>query len=136
MGLEIFVQFFEGGEAARVSAEAIAGAFGSHLEREGGEWRRLRYRDVCCEIFANEAEGAAIDGFMVSGPVRDQGLWEDLVRVVRLGHGVLYWPSENPTLIVADAATAADLPTEMVEGMGGVTVVSGGAGVMKELEAR
>ena len=84
------------------------------------DFRSVKYdAGNTCKIGGRAAAGDTelVSGIYVERPCGDLLLWEGLFQFMRLGNAVLYFPGCTRPLI-ANAATASQLPPEMVKSLG------------------
>jgi hypothetical protein len=136
MSAEAFVSYFQDGEVATVSRQALRETFAQFLA-EGGvfDWH-LHYDDQNnCDVMLTKdaADASAIRGFTVMRPCADIRLWDALASTLCLGNGALFFSWGAP-LLVAHQGVIRHLPDGMTEGsLGKAKCVGSGSEILREI---
>ena len=133
MGFEVFMQRFEHGQPAGVSADIVRALF-THIaaDSEPDYWRIKYAKGNSCDVSVTRSaeDPEKITALTIDRPTSDARLWDSLYGVLKLGNWVLYFPAEPPPIIVAAKSDAGHMPPDMREALGAVRVVKSG----KEIE--
>ena len=125
MSFEVYLQCFGETETTGISRTVVRSLFPIAEDESEPDYWRVRYDSKnSCEIgvtpFADGREMLA--GLFVNRPCADLKLWEGLVRVLRMGCVVMFWPGGPP--IVAEGTSTSDLPKDMIDSIGEPRCVS------------
>jgi hypothetical protein len=134
MSFEVFMQCSDRGQPSGVAAEAVRGAFTHFADNSEPDYWRLRYDELnSCDVLVTRFKGQPdqITALAVHRPCEDRRLWDSLYRVLKLGRWVLYFPAEEPPIVVADRSHAEHLPPEMRKALGPVRVVRSGKEIQR-----
>jgi hypothetical protein len=134
VSFEVYVQFFERGEAAGVATADVLAAFPEAAPPDEFGFHRIAYGEQSwCELrLSTDADGHAT-AVTIDRPVAEPRLWDGVWRLLQLGNAVLYWPAADRPL-VARAEVAAHLPRDMVEALGAPRIVADGGAIAAAIE--
>lgn len=127
MGFEVYVQWFGGSAESRIPVAAVRALFPIvEAESEPTLWRVRYDASNSCEIgiTALESDVDKLESLYVDRPCVHPGLWHALSSLLRMGRVVIFWPGGPP--VVADAATGATLPREMLGSLGPPRTIQSG----------
>jgi len=95
MGLDVFVSWFEGGEPAPVSFTDVRAAFGAAAGPMEQTGFRITYEPgVESFVYATPSAEGTLTNLMFDKPPAAEQLWEDVVVLLKLGHGLCFWPGD------------------------------------------
>ena len=137
MGFEVFVNCFTGGKPDGIDIAEVRRVFGPQLQiGERDCWKVVYDEQNSCDILVQlfPSNPQAVHFMSVQRPCSDGRLWEALFSVLKIGRCVLYFPAENPPLLVADESVAEELPNDMVESMGPITKVSSAQDILDAIQ--
>jgi hypothetical protein len=127
MSFAVWVQWFEQGVRASVSAAVVERAFGASVtQRDGSRWVLRHGNNDACELRLKPRGPNEVESLAVSRPCDASSLWDAILKVVSEGHGVCYWPGGAA---VATLETRAHLPDDMRASLGELTLVASGANI-------
>ncbi len=132
MGFEVFLDCFGETKALGIS-RALVRSFFPVVEGESEpDYWQVRYdKKNRCQIgvtpLASDREMLA--GLFVNRPCADLKLWEGLVRILRMGCVVIFWPGGPP--VVAEGTSTSDLPQDMIDSIGEPRRVSSAAELLR-----
>ena len=124
MSFDVFVQYFEDGEAGLVSINSLRDIFAPYVTEELENIWQVVYNDLNSSVlFLREVDdGGNIDGFCINRPCADVRLWESMYKCVSLGNCVIYWPGLEG-LLSNRAEVSKHIPQDMLGSLGKVRVV-------------
>ena len=132
MGFEVYLQCFGETETTGISRTVVRSFFPiTEVDSEPDYWR-VRYDSKnSCEIgvtpLASGREMLTV--LFVNLPCGDLKLWEGLLRVLRMGCVVMFWPGGPPVL--AEGTSTSDLPKDMIDSIGKPRYVSSAAELVR-----
>ncbi len=133
MGFEVFVNWFENGAPAPVPFRAVHATFGSAAGTVEPHGFRVHYGPADeSYVYAKADESGMLTGVMVEKPCGDLQLWDGVVALLGLGHGVCYWP--GGACAVGNAEAIRHLPSDMASALGEPTVVASGTHLAQAVE--
>ena len=116
MGLEVFVVWYRDGKEVAVAFSNVHAAFGAAASApHEGRFRVAYGSEGEAYVYAAPDAGGMVESIMIEKPCRAPQLWESIVAVMRLGHGLCSWPGDAQA--VANAESVAHVPDDAVEGM-------------------
>ena len=134
VGFEIFVQWFANGNPASVAFADVLAPFGPAVELQEEAGFRVRYGpNEDCYVYARRDAHGQVARITVKRPCSDPALWDGIVKVMRLGHSVCYWPGE--ACATSDSQVLDHLPRDMAGGLPRTTVVEDGPALMRLVKA-
>jgi hypothetical protein len=125
VGFEVYLQCFGETETTGISRTVVRSFFPITEDKSEPDYWRVRYDSKnSCEIGVTPlASGReTLAGLFVNRPCADLKLWEGLVRVLRMGCVVMFWPGGPP--VVAEGTLTSDLPKDMIDSIGKPRCVS------------
>jgi hypothetical protein len=132
VGFEVYLQCFGETETTGISRTVVRSFFPiTEVDSEPDYWR-VRYDSKnSCEIGITPlASGREmLTGLFVNRPCGDLKLWEGLLRVLRMGCVVMFWPGGPPVL--AEGTSTSDLPKDMIDSIGKARYVSSAAELVR-----
>ena len=135
MGIEVYVQAFEEGEATAMARSWLRNAFGAELtELEDERWH-LRYDDDdSCDLYlrAMDDDASLVKTVVIDRPCQDHRLWNALAYLLGLGNIVLYWPGSRP--IIGWPGAEEHLPADLIDALGKPVIVTHGSEIQAQLE--
>ena len=129
MSFELFMQCYDRERPAGASENAVRAAFTNFANDSDPDYWHVVYDDANnCNIAVSRDENDTnrITALTVHRPCGDDRLWDSFFRVLSLGPWVLFFPAENPPLIVSDRANAEHLPRDMRKSLGPIREVRSG----------
>jgi hypothetical protein len=136
VSFDAYLQFFHGGAASGVSRHLIEESFAPRIAEKHSNLLRVRYGpcDECAVFLKPLGDSDELIHFLtIERPCGDERLWQDVLSMLRLGNGVLYFPGGRP--MMADIATAEHLPTAMLAALGEPVVVDGPVNILELIRA-
>jgi hypothetical protein len=97
---------------------------------------RVRYGPCDeCVVFLNPLGDSdeLIHFLTIERPCRDERLWLDVLSILRLGNGVLYFPGGSPVMV--DILAAEHLPSAMLASLGEPVLVDGPWDILELIRA-
>jgi len=129
MSFDIFITCFQDGEAHPFPRKILEDAFGGFTDRsDPTSWLVSDSNAVIQVDDADEMEGFGVN----RPPDGKHPFWPALVAVLRQTGSALYWPGGGP--VVTDQAVVAQLPPEMIEGMGPPIVTTSVSEILRLIE--
>jgi len=119
MGFEVYFHFCGEAERVGIPREAVRSLFQIVEEESEPDYWALRYdsKNSCnIGVAPLESDTRMLNGLYVERPCQDLRLWEGLLSVLRMGTIAMFWPG-GPA-IIANEATTAELPEDMIESLG------------------
>ena len=130
MGFEVFVRWFADGNPASVPFADVLAPFGPAVELREEAGFRVRYGpNEDCYVHARQDARGQVARITVERPCAAPELWEGIVKVMRLGHAVCYWPGE--ACATSHPQVVDHLPRDMAEGLPPTTAVANGLALMR-----
>jgi hypothetical protein len=130
MSIEVYLQFWEHGECAWVSAERVRAALGAvlpvgyeittdvfRLDPGAGDER------YTCETQLTRNEKGDVTAMCVFRPTDHPRLWQALFAMLQLGHATVFWPDAIVTTVTSDASIP-HVPVDFVESFGPLKVAT------------
>jgi hypothetical protein len=123
MGIEAFVWIYRDGEPASLPFSEVIAAFGDAVRDWDPEFGRLHVEfgswSDSCKIFCGKdvLETGRVTSLMIDRPIRHPGIWEAVLRVMSLGHVLLFF-SDDTTPRFRDIASASHFPKDLIASLG------------------
>ena len=117
--------------------EKVQEAFGKQLtELEEELWRWGNDEVNACDIYLtfDERDKSKISSFTVERLIKDARLYDALLKILKLGNVVLYFPGCAAPL-VADLKAAEHMPPDMIEALGKPKRVTTGKQISEAIES-
>jgi hypothetical protein len=125
------MQCFDNGRPAGVAADSVKQAFSNFAEDSEPDYWHLCYDPANSSRIHVSRFGNQIKGLTIDRPCADKRLWDSMYRVLKLGPWVLYFPAPNGPLVMADPATAENLPESMRKAFGSIREVHSGREIVE-----
>lgn len=133
MSFDIFIQKFVAGEAQQLPPEAFRHAFGPALEERAAGKFRVVYADGGVADISVGGDRKA-HGMAINRPPNSPAFWDSIVAYLRETQSVLYWPGAPPAAAVASIDVIAQLPPDLIQGLGTPQLVHSGGDILKLIE--
>src|SRR5262245_51310124 len=133
MSLDVYLQWFQNGDAQGVPEERVRSAFGDALKIQDDLGWRLSYGPgLQSDVYLSRRDGK-VKGLTVNRPVEAPALWQALFDLLSIENAVFYFPESS--LFARSDAVAGHLPPGMVESLGPLQVVSSPVALRQTLSA-
>ncbi|MGC1413990.1 MAG: hypothetical protein WA817_01815 [Candidatus Acidiferrum sp.] len=132
MGFEIYLDCFGDTKTKGISRTLVRSLFPVVEEESEPDYWRVRYdKKNSSEIGVTPltSNPEMLAGLFVNRPCADLRLWDGLVRILRMGCVVIYWPGGPP--VVAEGTPTSDLPKDMIDSIGKPKYVSSAAELLR-----
>ena len=119
MGFEVFLESFGSTARLGIPRAAVRALFPIVEEESEPDYWRVRYDDRnSCHISVKPVtlDNEKLKSLCVERPCGDMRLWKSLLTVLRMGSIFIFWP--GGPLVLANDSKAAELPEDLIEGMG------------------
>jgi hypothetical protein len=137
VGFEVYLQCFGETETTGIPRTVVRSFFAIAEDESEPDYWRVRYDSKnSCEIGVTPlASGREmLAGLFVNRPCADLRLWEGLVRILRMGSVVIFWPGGPP--VVAEGTSTSDLPPDMIDSIGKPRCVSSAAELVRLVQEK
>ncbi|MGC4033570.1 MAG: hypothetical protein QM754_17930 [Tepidisphaeraceae bacterium] len=135
MSFDLFLQRFEHGQAGKAPLAPIREMFSCFAADTQPDCWHLVYDDRnSCHVFLSREDEEFLSSMMVNRPCCDLRLWDSLFRVLESGPWVLYFPAENPPLILSSQLHADHLPPDMRASLGPIREVRSGEEILRIIQ--
>jgi hypothetical protein len=132
LGFEVYLDCFGETKTRGISRTLVRSLFPIvEGESEPDYWQVHYDKKNSCQIGVTPlaSDPGMLAGLFVNRPCADLKLWEGLVRVLRMGCVVIFWPGGAP--VVAEGTSTSDLPKDMVDSIGEPRCVSSAAELVR-----
>ena len=112
--MELFIVWYDEGNQVPVPYRDVYAAFGSAASTADDHGFRVSYGSAGdAYVHASPDPNGAVDSVMVVRPCGAPQLWDAIVALMRLGHGLCVWPGDAQA--VASPGSVAHLPNAVTE---------------------
>ncbi len=129
MGFEVYVTWYDREQPARVPLESVRIALGASAHTEPDQLRLHVGSAEDVIVFVEASATRAVKSISVDRPPASPMVWDAIVRAMKLGHGLCFWPGE--TCAVARPEDAGHIPRDIIANLGDPKAIADGGALAR-----